>query len=72
MKQKTTNDSANSINPIDSTDATSRDIEHRLASKKKALEVAFAQINKAHGNGVVMVVGQSPPLILKLFQPDQF
>jgi recombination protein RecA len=30
-----------------------------LAFKKKALEVTFAQIDKAHGNGAVMMLGQS-------------
>jgi recombination protein RecA len=30
------------------------------ASKKKALEVAFAQIDKQYGNGAIMMLGQNP------------
>jgi len=35
------------------------------ASKKKALEVAFAQIDKQYGNGAIMLLGQNPHVNIK-------
>ena len=35
------------------------------ASKKKALEVTFAQIDKQYGNGAVMMLGQAPNMTIK-------
>lgn len=52
MKSKTTKES------IDTKALYGADGEN--SGKKKALEVAFAQIDKQYGNGAVMLLGQSP------------
>lgn len=59
MKQKTTKDSVNSVDSNGVLSTNPPEVGQRLEAKKKALEVAFAQISKAHGSGVVMTAGQS-------------
>jgi len=58
MKQKNQKEINDSNEQTTAHNAKSSD-SVRPDGKNKALEVAFAQINKAHGNGAVMVWGQA-------------
>lgn len=55
MKQKNTREMVDNELQTQSDDTVN---VVRSDQKKKALEVAFAQINKVHGNGTIMVLGQ--------------